>query len=68
MSRRVDMHPSKLDPEHDVIEYRDDGGYLLMRDSERRHIINWIKRVTSSTYDGEDYAEMMYLLQGRQKE
>lgn len=65
MSRRVDMRPSKVEPDKDIVTYRDDGGYLLMRDSERVHVMNWIRKVTCSTYDG--YAEVMYLLQGRKK-
>ena len=65
MSRRIDMHPSKLDPGHDVIEYRDDGGYLMLADHERRRLIDWIKKSTYSTYEG--YADIMYMLQGRRK-
>jgi hypothetical protein len=57
------MHPSTLDPGHDVIEYRDDGGYLLMRDSERRQLITWIEKTAFSTYAG--YADVLSLLQGK---
>ena len=65
MSRRVDMHPSKLDAGHDVIEFRDDGGYLLLTDGERRRLIRWIKGLACSTYDG--YGDIMDILRYRNK-
>ena len=63
MSRRVDLKPSAIEPDRDVIQYRPDGGYLLMNDLERRWLIHWVSKMSGSSWD--EYDKAMSLLQGR---
>ena len=65
MSRRVDLKPSGVEADRDVVQYRPDGGYLLLNDMERRWLLHWIKKMTGATWD--DYDKVMEILQGRGK-